>query len=329
MTLEEIVATLQEEEFLTDAEVPLSARPPAWYIRVLAGLGAWLATLFLVFFWAIIASQNYAFGVFLGLAQCLLAGLMATRLRRELLSQVALSLWLTGACLLTFTSEQEFHGNLFGSGSLLLLLAACYPESQGRFLAALAGGILVVSSTLEGFTPFPLDIVVGPLALLAGVHYLNQTRLWWSGWGRRTSSFAGVAVLTMLYTLCLSFWGWSEAPAGVASTLLLTMASLWLSTRVLSRLKANFQRSIAVWLGLLGLGLVTLYSPGVMGGIAVLLLACESRSRWLTVIGWLYLLIFSSAYMVSLEMSLNGKAASLMAVGALLLGLRRALLGKS
>ena len=329
MKLEEIVATLHEEEFLTTPEIPESARPPAWYIRVLAGLGAWLATLFLVFFWAIMAAQNYVFAVFLGLAQCLLAAFMASKLRRELLSQVALSLWLTGACLLTFTSVQEFHWDMFGSGSLLLILAALYPESQGRFLAALAGAVLVVSGTQEGATPLPLDLVVGPLALLAGIHYLNQTRLWWSGWGRRTATFAGVAVLAMLYTLCISFWGWSKAPAGMASTLLLTMASLWLSTRVLTRLKANLQQSSAVWLGLLGLGLVTLYSPGVMGGVGVLLLACESRSRWLVVIGWLYLLTFSSAYMYSLELTLNGKALSLIAVGALLLWMRRALVDKS
>jgi len=329
MKLEELVATLHEEEFLASAEVPESARPPAWYIRVLAGLGAWLATLFLVFFWAIMASQNYVIGVFLGLAQCLLAAFMATRLKKELLSQVTLSLWLTGACLLTFTSVEEFHWDMFASGSLLLILAAFYPESQGRFLAALAGALLIVSGTQEGITPLPLDLVVGPLALLAGLHYLNQTRLWWSGWGRRTSTFAGVAVLAMLYTLCISFWGWSKAPAGMPSTLLLTMASLWLSTRVLTRLKANTQQSVTVWLGLLGLGLVTLYSPGVMGGIGVLLLARESRSRWLIVIGWLYLLTFSSAYMYSLELTLNGKALSLAALGALLLMLRRALVGKS
>lgn len=323
MRLEEIVAILHQEEFLSSGEIDPGARPAAWYIRVLAAVGAWLSTLFLVFFWVIMASQSFLLGIALGLAQSLVAALLAVKRRGDMLNQVALSLWLTGVCLLVVTCVGEFHLDAQGAGMLLLLLSAGYPESQGRFLAALAGAIALVIGLEEGSTPLPMDMVVGPLALLAGIHYLNQTSFWWRGWGRRSASFAGVAVLTMLFALCGSFWGWTRMPAGAGSTCLLTLASLWLSTRVLQRLRAPLQPSLVVWLGLLAVGLLTLNTPGVMGGIGVLLLARESRSRWLEVVGWLYLLIFTSAYYYSLETSLNLKAVSLMLLGGLLLGLRR------
>ena len=328
MKLEEIVDTLHEEEFLASSEIDPGARPSAWYIRVLAAFGAWLSTLFLVFFWAIMAAQSFALGIFLGLIQSLAAAFLARKQLSEMLNQVALSLWLTGVCLLVATCVGEFHLDAAGAGVLLLLLAAGYPESQGRFLAALAGGVALVAGLQEGMAPLPMDMVVGPLALLAGIHYLNQTRFWWRGWGRRTSSFAGVAVLTMLFALCSSLWGWTKLPAGVGSTCLLTLASLWLSTRVLQRLRAPLQPSLVVWLGLASVGLLTFNTPGVMGGIAVLLLARESRNRWLVVVGWLYLLTFTSAYYYSLEISLNFKALSLMLLGGVLLAVRRFLVAR-
>lgn len=325
MNLQQIVATLHEEEFLESAEIPVEARPPAWYLRVLAAVGAWLSTLFLVFFWAIVASQNYVLGILLGLAQSLAAGWLARKRRGEMLNQAALSLWLTGICLLVFTSVEQFHLGPGGGGILLLLLAALYPESQGRFLAALAGGIC----TLAGLEELPMDLVVGPLALLAGAHYLNQTALWWRGWGRRSASFAGAAVLVMLVALSCSFWGWLKVPAGSASTALLTLASLWLSSRVLQRLKAPLQPSLVIWIGLLATGALTWRAPGVMGGVSVLLLARESRSRWLTVVGWLYLLLFTSSFYYELDLSLNYKALSLLLLGGLLLGLRRLLVTRA
>ncbi|MBX3166992.1 MAG: DUF4401 domain-containing protein [Candidatus Eremiobacteraeota bacterium] len=324
MKLEEILATLHEEEFLESSEIPESARPPAWYLRVLAALGAWLSTLFLVFFWALMASQSFALGLFFGLVQSLAAAWLASRRRAEMLNQAALSLWLTGICLLVVTCVEQFNLHALGAGMLLLFLAAGYPESQGRFLAALAGGITLV----VGLQEVPMDIVVGPLALLAGLHYLNQTQLWWRGWGRRTASFAGVAVLTMLFALCTSFGDWTRMPAGAASTGLLTLACLWLSSRVLQRLRAPLQPSLVVWLGLLAIGALTLSTPGVLGGIAVLLLARESRSGWLAVVGWLYLLIFTSAYYYELNVSLNFKALSLLLLGGLLLAIRRFLVAK-
>lgn len=323
MKLEEIVATLHEEEFLESSSIPDDARPPAWYLRVLAALGAWLSTLFLVFFWALMASQSFALGIFFGLAQSLAAGLLAMKRRGEMLNQAALSLWLTGVCLLVMTCVKEFQLEPLSAGVLLLVLAVGYPESQGRFLAALAGGITLVVGLQDVRGLTTMDLVVGPLALLAGIHYLNQTAFWWRGWGRRTASFAGVAVLTMLFALCSSFWGWSHMPAGPVSTALLTLASLWLATRVLQRLRAPLQPSLVVWLGLLVAGALTVNTPGVMGGIAVLLLARESRSRWLAVVGWLYLLIFTSDFYYHLDVSLNWKAVSLLTLGGVLLGMRR------
>jgi hypothetical protein len=329
MKLDELVATLHQEGFLPSPEVSEAARPTVWYLRVLAGFGAWLATLFLLFFWAMMASESFGLGCFLGLMQCLAAGLLATRMRHEMLHQVSLSLWLTGSCLLAACIENEFHLDILGVGGLLFVLSIPYPESQGRFLTALAGALLLLVGSQEETGGVPIDILVGPLALLAGFHYLNQTSLWWRGIGRHSATFAGVAVLTMLAALSTSFWGWTKNPAGIGSTALLTLACLWLGTRALRRLNLSFGASLLVWLGLLAVAGLTLKTPGVMGGVAVLLVARESRSRWLTGIAWIYLLTFSSDYFYELELGANAKSLSLMGLGLVLLFLRRRLVGKS
>ena len=329
MKLDAIVATLHEEGFLPSAEVSEAARPTVWYLRVLAGFGAWLATLFLIFFWAMMASESFVLGCFLGLMQCLAAGILATRMRHEMLHQVSLSLWLTGSCLLAGCVENEFHVDMLGVGGLLLLLSIPYPESQGRFLTALAGALLLLVGSQEGLGTVPIDLLVGPLALLAGFHYLNQTTLWWRGIGRRSATFAGVAVLTMLAALSTSFWGWTKTPAGYGSTALLTLACLWLSSRALRRLNVSFTACLAVWLGLLSVAGLTFRSPGVMGGMAVLLVARESRSRWLTGVAWIYLLTFVTDFFYELELGANAKSLSLMGLGLVLLFWRRQLVRKS
>lgn len=325
MNLDAIVATLHEEGFLTSAEVSPTGRPSAWYLRVLAGVGAWLATLFLVLFWALLAEHSFILGCFLGLLQCLAAGLLAGRARHEMLHQFSLSLWLTGNCLLATCFGFELKLEPLSLGLMLLVMGFLYPESQGRFLTSLAGALLMLVGSQESV---PMDVWVGPLALLAGFHYLNQTSLWWRGVARKTATLAGVAVLTMLGALCSSFWGWAKLPAGPGSSALLALACLWLSSRVLRRLNVSFAISLATWLGLLAVAGLTFKTPGVLGGVAVLLVACESRSRWLTVVGWIYLLTFTSAYFYNLDIDENAKSLTLVALGGVLLILRRQLVGR-
>jgi len=323
MNLRQIVETLHLEGDLEESEIPRSALPPAWYIRILSGLGAWLATLFLSFFWAILAHSEHGLGVFLGGMQCFLACLLARQVRLEFFNQFALSLWLTGSSLLIYSSlaalsaQSEINACLF-----LLALAAVYPENLGRFLTALAAGALAVASIGD----MPMDLLVAPLAILAGAHYVRQRNWWCGGWGRHSDSFAGASVVTVLMALCASFWHWCRMPAGMGSTLLLTLGVLWLTTRVVARLQVPMQQGLWALVGVLALGGLTLTTPGIMAGVGVLLLACEARSRWLLLLGWLYLLIFTSAFYYNLDLLLRTKSLILVAMGALLLGLRREVL---
>ncbi|MBT9584456.1 DUF4401 domain-containing protein [bacterium] len=312
MNVSQLVETIQQEGHLEGVSGPL---PPAWYIRVLSALGAWLATLFLAIF--CLASD---LEIWWGLGQCLLAAVLARQLRHEFVYQLSLSLWLTGCCLVTFSSLR------FGmdAAALLLLLSLCYSESLGRFLTALAAGLMAVASVDQ--VPMPMDLVVGPLALLAGAHYLNQQQLWRRGWGRHTASLAGAAVVTLLAALSSSFWNWCQTPAGRQTTLLLTLAVLWLATRVIARLQIPVGQGLWALGGVLMLGALTLNTPGIMAGVGVLLLAREARDRWLVWVGWIYLLLFTTAFYYNLDLLLRTKSLILLAMGALLLGLRRKLL---
>jgi hypothetical protein len=324
MKLQEIVETLHREELWPCAEIPAEDLPPAWYIRALSTLGAWLATLFLGLFWAIFMHSESAMGM-LGAGMCVLARVLVRMKRQELVGQLALSSWLTGCCLLSVGVNDLFSTRTMVEQTLMwLLLAVLYPESLGRFLTALGAGALAISmmDNLE----LPMDLLVGPLALLAGAHYLNQQSDWCRGRGRSLEPFAAAAVVTILAGLCTSFWRWCYMPVGAASTALLTLAVLWLTTRVISRLKVSPRQGLWALAGVFLLGIITQSTPGMMAGVGVLLLAREAHSRWLFGLGWLYLLLFTSAFYYNLDLLLRTKSLILVAVGALLLGLRRQVL---
>ena len=325
MKLREIVSRLHEEGELDSPDIPVAALPPAWYIRVLSALGAWFATLFLTFFWALFVQSEVGLAIW-GAGQCGLAMVLARRLGQEMLSQLALSVWLTGTCLLGYGVMEVLHLHSMGQLSLIfLLLAAIYPEALGRFLTALAAGFLAVVWLLY-HSPLPMDLLVGSLALLAGGHYLHQQKGWCRGWGRRSESFAGAAVVTVLMALCTSFWNEGPQSAGPASTALLTLAVLWLVSRVVSRLQIPLRQGLWALGGVLLLGCLTFTTPGIMAGVGVVLLACETRSRWLFLLGWIYLVVFTSGFYYNLELLLLTKSLILVAVGVLLLVLRRGIL---
>ena len=108
--------------------------------------------------------------------------------------------------------------------------------------------------------------------------------------------------------------------------MLLTLAVLWLATRVIARLQIPVGQGLWALGGVLTLGALTLNTPGIMAGVGVLLLAREARDGWLVWVGWIYLLLFTSAFYYNLDLLLRTKSLILLAMGGLLLGLRRKLL---
>jgi len=63
----------------------------------------------------------------------------------------------------------------------------------------------------------------------------------------------------------------------------------------------------------------TLSAPGIMAGLALLILAGECKSQWWEAMGWLYLLGFTTRYLYEWSGSLNTKALVLLSLGGLLL----------
>lgn len=326
MKLSELLAQLQREGLIESASVPPEATGMPWYLRLATAFGAWISTFFLLIFFLILAEASELLAILTGSLQCGLAVLFARRRRSEFSSQLGLSLWLTGAGLLVYglCSNLSSGTELWASILCLVGLSFFYPERLGKLLTVLAAG-LFLTVLLCWDDSVPGDAAVFALAMVGGFCCVARDALWRRGWHSATYVYGTGALLTLLFVLIVSYWDWARVPAGEATSFLLTLGVLWVAARVLRQL--NLRPLQALWAlgGVLGLGLLTLQTPGIMAGIGVMLLGFQARSRLLQVLAVIYLLLFISTYYYYLATPLLHKSLMLFASGLLLLALRRGL----
>jgi len=330
VTLNELRQCLREAELIPESAPPVAPQPP-WYLRAISGCGAWLACLFLLGFWAVISrGEHGALG--LGLLHCGIGAALAFRGQGSrsvsALSNLALSLWLTGLVLVVVGLFDTLRG-AGGSAVVALTLALTsllYPEWLGRFLTLLVSGCFAVHGVCAAETVYWLDLFVILLPFLAGVTWLGQGWLWLRGWGSWTSAWGYAALVTLWMVLGVSYWEWVRAEISLAGRLSLIAMVLWLVARILYRLKPP--PLAAAW-GLGGTFVVaglTHNFPGILAGLGILLLGFEVGNPGLIVMAGLYWVHFWPAYFYDLEISLTLKAVVMGSTGLVLLGLRHTLL---
>lgn len=347
-SLRDVVSQLQAEGVLAgDAQAladtalashrDVTAGTP-WFVRILTGFGAWVASLFLLGFISVMVAVSEELGaIVLGL---LLTGgaVFVRRMGNNVfLTQLALSTGLAGQVLfiggvgsLADSAEAAAAATL----GLELVLLFLYPDTIQRFLSSLSASLallLLLRLTVSGVL---VDVALVGLTVLAHLLFLQQGRLQAGRWGEVVTPAAFGLVTSLLWVLLMRTWfhdfygslfrkGSAELPPGVL-TLGLAVVTLYSAWRVLEEtgVETGGVAGVTAFATLALLALLTFRTPGVIATAGVLLLGFHRRSEVLLGMAVVFTLIFGLSYYYDLQLTLLAKSLALLGSGLVLLGLR-------
>jgi len=367
LTVADVLRGLAEEG-LASAEAADRARAafegadadaaPPWFARVIAGLGAWVATGFLIGFLVVADVVEGATSAVIAGALLLVTGVVLRRAatsEQDFRRHLALALSLAGQVLLVVgVSDATKSATVAGALAVVmsLLLVPLVPDAAHRFMSGVIGSIAAVgmianlrlSWTLGAVEPLGTLVVRGSdLAVLAVVAVTASV---WRGALRRRSDalaemlepvgYGTIAALfgLMLFSTLFAFAdeivrGSRAARAnawhlGPLTTIGITAALAALELRVFAeqRVRPRAEAVAATIAASIVLGVLTLSTPGVMAAITVLALGFDRRNRILIGLAVVFLVHFASAYYYSLRMTLLYKSIVLLASGVVLLAAR-------
>lgn len=299
-----------------------------WFVRVLVGFGAWVASAFLCLFMFMFFSDLLDGVGAVVLGALLLAGVIPLRRAAgdsDFLQQVALAGWLVAQLLVLFGMAESTESVAATALVLLVVQAitiAWFPDAIARFLAAGFAVAALAAVFLQGMGPRAYDLATLAAAVSAGL-------LWW----RRPAFLAGAlpdAVNPVGYGLLAAAFGmlllslgnpFASGGPGYVTSAVLTVGVLLLAAALLGE-RVGSPQGLAVLGSLLILGAATAPAPGVMAAVGALLLGFRAGERALQGMAWLFLLVFLAGFYYHLEVSLLEKSGILAGSGLLLLGLR-------
>ncbi|GHG63901.1 DUF4401 domain-containing protein [Comamonas sp. JC664] len=349
-SLQQVLNSLQAEGHLTpDAMEPARAALEAhqrksvavpWFVKAFAGLGAWMAALFVLSFLACTGLwENEVVMGALGLLLC--AG--ATMLRREVpgafVEQLALALCLAGASMTAFSfGSLTREENVTATVALVISAALLFanPDAILRFLST--WGILASAGFLawKAAGGYGVDLLILGSAVGMHVLVLEQARLQQGRHGDKVGPMAfALASLVPVAVLVRGTTGLSDAgidssarlPTGVL-TLGLTALTLYTVWRVLKELRIDPTgvAGAAVFAALALLAVLTPNTPAVITAVGMLVLGFHRRSAVMLGLAVAFLLAAGSWYYYDLGVTLLAKSLALAGGGLVFLGLRSFLL---
>lgn len=348
IAMQDLVERLVDEG-LASADTPALARNALkaevdrhlpWYMSLAVAIGAWLATSFLlVAIFAISGLRSEIAQIVVGVM--LAAGGVFARRESdtEFLRWAAVAVALAGMGLITVGVGGATDSPVWAATACFVTAIAFIqlaPDYTLRFLSTLsAGGAVFV--WLVGFeVPFGFD--VGIIVVIAAVAYVWRYRM-----ADRDDALAellepvGYALVIVLFgallgrTLAASTHSqWSVdlsrdvGTLGPLATIACAGALLALAWRVLDEHGASLSSptSFAVLAGIVLLGATTLRSPGIVAGVAALMLGFDRRNIVLTGMAAIFLIVFGSFFYYNLDITLLQKSGVLIGSGLLLLGIR-------
>jgi hypothetical protein len=300
-----------------------------WFVRLLVGCGAWVASGFLVAFLFMVEVVPEDLGAaFFGAFVLVGAG----ALRRspaaagsDFLQQSALAGWLVGQLLVVFGVGEGTESLPVTAGIVLVVQAfsvAFFPDAVARFLASGFAVAALLALMLHWKIPQGDELAFLLSAVAAGL-------LWWhrpallSGRFPQAVGPVGYGLVFSAFTLlALALADPFELhPSGTLSSTALVAGVLLMAWCLLGERRRSGPGLVVMGFVLL-LGLATSSAPGVMAAAGTLVLGFRSGERGLLGLAWSFLLFFLAAFYYNLEVTLWEKSGLLLASGALLLGLR-------
>jgi uncharacterized membrane protein len=344
----DVLQDLQAEGLATDAaEAParaalqqeLQAHLP-WFLRIAVGVGAWTATAFLLGFLIAVAQLDEPLARLIAGAALAAGGVYLRRVSdSEFRKHAGIAASLAGQGLI-LAAVYEFSDSPRITAMVLavmcIVLIVIVHDHLHRFVSAvaLAASLYVMMYDGDALLAFELVTIVLVVATAAVWRYRVTTRPVSLDEMLRPVGYALVVVLfAALMAGTITHFGNASLDPGRAlrlgrtttvAVMLLLAAFAW---RINDEHRMSGTRTgFAAISGVLLLGLVTLSTPGIITGAAVLALAFDRRDRVLLGIGLVFLLVFGSVFYYSLHITLLQKALLLAGSGLLLLGIRQQML---
>jgi hypothetical protein len=300
-----------------------------WFVRLLVGFGAWVASGFLVAFLFMVDLVPEDLGAALFGAFVLVG---AGALRRspaaegsDFLQQSALAGWLVGQLMVVFGMAEGTDSPPVTAGVVLLVQVASmafFPDAVARFLASGFAVASVLALMLHWKVPQGDEVAFLLSALGAGLIWWHRPALLAGRFPQAVNPVGYGLVFSALALLALALADPLEQhPSGILASTALSAGVLLMAWCLLGERRRSGPGLAVLGLVLL-LGLATSSAPGVMAAVGTLVLGFRAGERGLLALAWSFLLFFLAAFYYNLEVPLLEKSGLLLASGALLLGLR-------
>jgi hypothetical protein len=348
LTLSDVLAQLRAEglaptgadDAMRSALARSTEEQLPWYLRAVVGLGAWVATAFLLgFLFEIDVLKGDTTRIIVG--ALLVSG--AVWLRREetgeFLRQLAVAASLAGQGLVVFGIGEALHSPAAAGVTgvvLSVVLVWLMPDRLHRFLSAVIGSVAALAAVVDLGLPYGYEITTLALVALAAYIWRVGVRVR----DERTAEMlepVGYGLVVALFGVLLFgdsmvfsevareiHRGYRRSYLGAITTVGITIALAALVSAILEEHRTP--RGGKLWVVAIGaillLGAATLSSPGIVAGATVLVLGFDRRNPVLIALAVMFLLVFGSVYYYSLSLTLLEKSGVLAASGVLLLALR-------
>ncbi|ATB42462.1 hypothetical protein CYFUS_007940 [Cystobacter fuscus] len=309
-----------------------------WFVNVLSGLGAWVASLFLVIFLALfLLDGNKTGAIVVGLLITAGAVVLRRASAHVFVTQLALSAGLAGQGFFLMGVDRLSRSEAvlaLAALVLQLVLLVVYPDTLQRFLSTLFAGLSLLYLLRTLAPAVVADVALVGLTALAHVLLLQQGRF------QSRARIAPLVTPTAFGLITTLFWvllmrTWFQdfyrylfdreggVPAGVL-TLGLAAVTLYSAWRVMEETQAGpgGAAGVTAFAALALTALLTLNTPGVIAALGVLMLGFHRRNTVLLGLAVLFILVFGVSYYYDLKMTLLAKSLALLGSGLLMLGLR-------
>ncbi|MBU6951436.1 DUF4401 domain-containing protein [Hahella sp. HN01] len=311
-----------------------------WFIKALVGFGAWLGSwLFIAFALGVSLMASDGGYVALGLIFIVGATVLSRLVDHLFVNQVALATSMAGQLMLGFGLEEmdlvdDVEGILATLIMLNLALILLFADRAHRFLSVLF--ICIATAILLYIHKQQALIPVAPPLLAAGFAWLtlNDSQSGLRRYEALTSPLAaGMIVAALVWSLLSTVYVLPDLlddfvfyPNPWISTLGIAAVLIWSIWRVLFPVFGEDKRAPAILIATVLITAVTAHNaPGLMVASLALVVGVAQCRTFYIGLGVVFLSVFLTAYFYGIEISLLAKSISLVATGAVLIGVRKLL----
>ena len=298
------------------------------FVRVLAGIGAWVAAFFLVLFVYEINHKDTV--AIIGGSIFLVTGIFCGRISRAtFVQQLSLALVFAGNILILYgVQEMSGYDNWILSmvcthAVLCFILYPIYNNSIYRFLAPIGLVLLLMTWIISEKTFEWVHVLIAAEALLAGILFLKK----------KIPAYLRPLAFSAAFMLPATLLSWNieqtiDKFEGINKALTLWPESLFLSGGLIYSyfyLSGGLRRSTESWMVLAVAATILLgvfSTPGILVVMGLLVLGYGLDEKMLTWLAYAFLPVFLIVFYYNLNIDLAYKSWIIAGSGAILLGVR-------